>query len=134
MADRLSNPSWPNRSGDLVVPFVFIPDGVPEPSEWPFSLTNAVRMRAMFVPDRDDGARGHRRAPSTTIAWDDAGDAVTVFAGEVAATPETWGAERRPAADDWPADGPAAPAGSGGQPNAGPRNRATHLKKSMELL
>jgi hypothetical protein len=36
---------------DLTIPFCFIPDGAPEPTEWLARYPDHIRMPATFIPD-----------------------------------------------------------------------------------
>jgi len=50
---------WPFNSPDLLkIPFIFVPDGDPVPTEWLASHPDAIRIRARFVPAGAAGTRG----------------------------------------------------------------------------
>jgi len=50
---------WPFNSPDLLkIPFIFVPDGDPVPTEWLASHPDAIRIRARFVPSGTADTRG----------------------------------------------------------------------------
>jgi muramidase (phage lysozyme) len=50
---------WPFNSQDLLkIPFIFVPDGDPVPTEWLASHPDAIRIRARFVPAGTAGTPG----------------------------------------------------------------------------
>jgi muramidase (phage lysozyme) len=50
---------WPFNSSDLLkIPFIFVPDGDPVPTEWLASHPDAIRIRARFVPTGNSGSGG----------------------------------------------------------------------------
>jgi len=50
---------WPFNSPDLLkIPFIFVPDGDPVPTEWLARHPDAIRIRARFVPTVGPGSGG----------------------------------------------------------------------------
>jgi hypothetical protein len=50
---------WPFNSPDLLkMPFIFVPDGDPVPTEWLARHPDAIRIRARFVPTGGSGTGG----------------------------------------------------------------------------
>ena len=49
-------PSEPHEFGELKLPFIFVPQGAPEPTEWLASRPDHIKLPATFVPRaRSDG-------------------------------------------------------------------------------
>jgi|SRR5580658_3233029 hypothetical protein len=85
-------PSDPHVFDELKVPFVFVPHGAPEPTEWLANHRDFIKLPATFVPRGRSGDRADLSSDGPSRVKHRAVDGLAAGAGPTAPRPSSGGA------------------------------------------
>jgi hypothetical protein len=86
MPDSFDEP--PQSFDEIRLPFIFVPHGLPEPTEWLQSHPDYIKMPATFVPHARRGGRASPSPPNSPPGQHRTIDGLAVSSGGFAASPD----------------------------------------------